>query len=153
MMLFLNSSETRTPLIIQMKSSGALILKTQLYLLLLFLLQACTSSVKQEDLYGTWKYTKVENPNQTPPHSASEEELKENDPSIIFTSKGELKMIWGGKVLSHGTFKLEYPTIAYKEDLPGGSKRDIRFLIKKFDGKELVFETMEADAVRVTAKK
>lgn len=125
------------------------------YFLVALLLMAlsCTPSVKQEDLYGTWKYTKVENPNQGTPNATSEDELKENDPSISFSASDSLKMIWGGKVLSRGTFKLEYPTIAYKEQLPGGTTRNIRFLIKKFANDEIVFETMEADAVRVTAKR
>lgn len=114
---------------------------------------SCTPSVKQEDLYGTWKYTKVENPNQGTPNAASGDELKENDPSISFSTSDSLKMIWGGKVLSRGTFKLEYPTIAYKEQLPDGTTRNIRFLIKRFANDEIVFETMEADAVRVTAKR
>lgn len=122
-------------------------------LALTVLVLACKPAVKQEDLYGTWKYVKVENPNQGPQAVTSEEELKENDPSVSFKQPGRLEMVWGGKVLSKGSFKLEYPTISYKEELPGGSVRDIRFLIKKFEGGELVFETMEADVVRVTARK
>ncbi|WP_170827283.1 hypothetical protein [Arcticibacter eurypsychrophilus] len=106
-----------------------------------------------QDLYGEWKYIKVENPNQNPSNTTSEEELSANDPSISFTSKGDMVMIWGGKQLSHGTFKLEYPTISYQESMADGRIRSIRFLIKRFNQDILVFETMEADAVRVTARK
>jgi len=122
-------------------------------LIFLSIVSGCTPSMKPQDLYGEWKYIKVENPNQSPPNSTSEEELSENDPSVIFTSKGDMVMIWGGKQLSHGTFKLEYPTISYRESMADGNIRNIRFLIKKFDQDFLVFETMEADAVRVTARK
>lgn len=114
---------------------------------------SCSSPMETKDLYGEWKYIKVENPNQNPPNTTSEEELAENDPSISFNSKAEMVMIWGNKQLSHGTFKLEYPTISYQERMKDGKIRDIRFLIKKFDKDILVFETMEADAVRVTARK
>ncbi|EOR92726.1 hypothetical protein ADIARSV_4238 [Arcticibacter svalbardensis MN12-7] len=113
----------------------------------------CSSSPKTQDFYGEWKYIKVENPNQNPPNTTSEEELSANDPSITFTSKGDIVMMWGGKQLSHGTFKIEYPTISYQESMADGKIRSIRFLIKKFDQDILVFETMEADAVRVTARK
>lgn len=120
--------------------------------MLMMLLVACSSGIKQEDLLGTWKYLKVDKPEQEPPSSMPEDELKANHPSIVFT-KEKLRMIWGGKVLSQGTYKLEYPTIAYKEELPNGGKRDIRFLIKEFKDGQLVFQTMEPDPVRVTARK
>lgn len=119
--------------------------------ILLVVSAACSPSVKDEDLFGVWQYIKVENPNQgdvTP-----DEELKENDPSIQFSEGKKLKMIWGGKVLSEGTYHIEYPVINYEEDLKEGGIRKIKFLIKKLEGNVLVFQTMEADAVRVTARK
>jgi len=112
---------------------------------------ACTRSVKDEDVYGVWQYIKVENPNQgdiTP-----DEELKENDPSIRFSEGNKLEMIWGGKVLSKGTYHIEYPVINYEENLKEQGSRKIKFLIKKLEDDILVFQTMEADAVRVTARK
>lgn len=119
--------------------------------ILLVVSSACSPSVKDEDLYGVWQYIKVENPNQgdvTP-----DEELKENDPSIQFGVGNKLKMIWGGKVLSEGSYHVEYPVINYEENLKERGSRKIKFLIKKFEDDVLVFQTMEADAVRVTARK
>ncbi|WP_374166506.1 hypothetical protein [Arcticibacter sp. MXS-1] len=119
----------------------------------LCLIISCGPSMKQEDLYGKWKYVKVENPERGQGQPTTGEELQENDPSVSFSPDGNLEMWWGGKVLSHGTYKLEYPNIVYTELLPGGSTRNIRFLIKKFGNNELVFQTQEADPVRVTARK
>ena len=127
-------------------------MRTCFFLLFTCLFASC-SSPKTEDFYGSWEYIKVENPEQVPPRIASEEELKENSPSIVFHPDGKLEMIWGAKVLSHGTFKLEYPNIVYKEELDSGKSRDIRFLIKRFEKDSLVFQTQEADPVRVTARK
>lgn len=118
---------------------------------LLVVLSACTRSVEDGDIYGVWQYIKVENPNQgvvTP-----DEELKENAPSIQFSKGNKLEMIWGGKVLSEGTYHIEYPVINYEEDLKEKGSRKIKFLIKKLEDDVLVFQTMEADAVRVTARK
>lgn len=133
-------------------------MKTYNFLLLIILFASiiftgCGSSVETEDLYGEWKYIKVENPNQGGSGVTPDAEIKENDPSISFSSKGELEMIWGGKQLSHGTFELAYPLIVYQENLPGGKSRTIKFLIKKLENDVLVFETREADVVRVTAEK
>lgn len=122
-------------------------------LFILMVFTGCSGSAKTEDLYGEWKYVKVENPNQGGSGITPDEEIKENDPSIRFTSKGELEMIWGGKRLSHGTFELAYPLIVYQENLPDGKSRIIKFLIKKLENDVLVFETREADVIRVTAKK
>lgn len=119
----------------------------------IFIISSCTHAVKKEDLTGKWQYVKVENPEQTPPHFVPDDELRANNPSIRFTSNDRIIMIWGGKVLSQGTYKIEYPNIVYKEELPGGTRRDIRFLIKEFEDNKLVFQTQEADPIRVTAKK
>ncbi|WP_407426477.1 hypothetical protein [Arcticibacter sp.] len=112
---------------------------------------ACTRSVKDEEVLGIWQYIKIENPNQG--EVTPDEELKENDPSIRFSEGNKLEMIWGGKVLSEGTYHIEYPVINYQENLKERGSRKIRFLIKKFEDDILVFQTMEADAVRVTARK
>jgi hypothetical protein len=118
---------------------------------LLAVSSACTRSVKDEDVYGVWQYVKVENPNQG--EITPDEELKENDPSIRFIEGNKLEMIWGGKVLSEGTYHIEYPVINYEENLKEQGSRKIKFLIKKLEGDIIVFQTMEADAVRVTARK
>jgi len=62
-------------------------------------------------------------------------------------------MMWGGKVLSHGTYKIDQGNISYTEVLPDGKTRTFPFWIKKLTDKEIVFETKEDDAVRVTARK
>ena len=131
-----------------------MILSRVFYLCILSLLavsSACTRSVKDEDVYGVWQYVKVENPNQG--EITPDEELKENDPSIRFIEGNKLEMIWGGKVLSEGTYHIEYPVINYEENLKEQGSRKIKFLIKKLEGDIIVFQTMEADAVRVTARK
>lgn len=114
-------------------------------------ISACTRSLKDEDLYGVWQYVKIENPNQgtvTP-----DEEVRENDPSIRFSDGNKLEMVWNGEILSHGTYHLQYPLINYREDLKEKGSREIKFLIKKLENDVLVFQTMEADAIRVTARK
>ncbi|PRY53568.1 hypothetical protein B0I27_10333 [Arcticibacter pallidicorallinus] len=119
--------------------------------ILLVVSTACNPAVNDEDLYGVWQYVKVENPNQgsvTP-----DEELKENNPSIRFSKGKKLEMIWGGRALSEGTYHIEYPVINYEENLKEQGSRKIKFLIKKLEDGVLVFQTMEADAVRVTARK
>ncbi len=114
-------------------------------------LSSCSSPVKDEDFHGRWKYLEVSNPEQVPLHVQRGEELAHLDPSISFSPKGELVMNWGGKVLSHGTYTIEYPNIVYTEALDKGKSRVIRFLIKKFESDTLVFQTGEADPVRVKA--
>lgn len=114
-------------------------------------ISGCSRSVKSEEMYGVWKYIQVENPNQGTITPA--EEIEVNEPSIRFSPGNKLKMIWGGKVLSEGTYRIAYPVIEYRENLNEKGSRDIKFLIKKFEDNILVFQTMEADAVRVTARK
>ncbi|HEX8376918.1 MAG TPA: hypothetical protein VF602_03810 [Pedobacter sp.] len=114
---------------------------------------ACTPSVKPEQLYGEWKYTKVESPNQNPPYSMPPEEVQKENPSIQFTRNKDLVIIWGGKTLSYGKFRLEDRMIRYKESLPGGTTREFPFLIKEITDAKLVFETMSQDVSRITAVK
>lgn len=118
---------------------------------LIIMFWGCTPSVEDKDVYGVWQYIKVENPNQG--EVTPDEELKENTPSIQFSEGNRLEMIWGGKVLSKGTYHIEYPVINYEENLQENGSRKIKFLIKKLEDDILVFQTMEADAVRVTARK
>lgn len=117
------------------------------------LLASCTKSVKPEQLYGEWKYIKVENPNQYPPVTMPEEEVKAENASIMFTKNHDLIIMWGGKRLSHGKFRMENDMIRYKENLPGGTTREFPFLIKEITSDRLVFETMEHDLTRITAQK
>lgn len=114
----------------------------------------CQGSIKPEKLYGDWKYVKVENLDKNQEEdNISDAELAEQNPSIHFSPDKKLQIIWGGKVLSEGTFRLEGNMIRYKENLPGGTTREFPFLVKKLDDKELVFETMSRQGTRVTAKR
>ncbi len=116
-------------------------------------LTACKPALTPEKLYGKWKYIKLVSPNASPPIEEPEWKLKADDPSIVFTKNNELTIWWGGKVLSHGTFKVEVPNIVYKEVLPNGTTRQFPFYVSKFEGKEMVFETLGPDGTRVTAVK
>jgi hypothetical protein len=122
-------------------------------LFLLALLAACKPALKSADLTGTWKYVKVENPNQTPPDSVSKYDLQEQSPSIRFTSADSLVIVWGGKILSHGTFTIVGSNIQYTEILPGGKTRSFPFYVSQVTGSNLVFETLGTDGTRVTAVK
>lgn len=121
-------------------------------LLYVFTLVSCTGSVKEDDLYGNWSYTKVESPSN-PDENLSEQEILEQKPSISFTASQDLTIMWGGKRLSFGKFRIEGNLIRYTENLGGGNTREFPFLVTKLTDKELVFETMEQNATRVTAVK
>lgn len=123
------------------------------FLLGALLFGACKHAVTANDLYGKWNYTKVENPNLSPPQSVPESELKENAPYIEFTKADSLRMVWAGKLLSHGTFTVDGTNINYKEILPDGSIRSFPFYISKFKEGSMVFETLGIDASRVTVMK
>jgi hypothetical protein len=130
-------------------------IKPLLYITAVVLLffAACKSSINPEDLYGKWKYIKVENPNATPPDSVSSSDLQAQAPYIQFTKNNDLVIMWGGKVLSHGKFKTDGKNIRYTEALPDGKTREFPFWVMKLTDKEIVFETMGADGSRVTAVK
>ena len=91
--------------------------------------------------------------NFNPPDSLSSTELAMEKPSIVFYSDSNLLIHWGGKQLSHGTYKMDGKMIRYTESLEGGRKREFPFLIKELGEKELVFETMEQNYTRIKAKK
>jgi hypothetical protein len=52
-------------------------------ILVLFLFAGCKSSIKPEDLYGKWKYTKIEHPNADPSEMPAAQ-LQSESPSIEF---------------------------------------------------------------------
>ena len=117
----------------------------------LALFTSCSESINSEDLYGRWNYIAVESFN--PPDSLTSNELIQQAPAIVF-SKGNILVIeWGGKQLSHGTYKMDGKMIRYTESLEGGRKREFPFLIKELSENELVFQTMEQNFTRVKAKK
>lgn len=123
------------------------------FIALVIIISSCKPAIKSADLYGTWKYLKVENPNSTPPDSVSHNELLLQSPYIKFTKSDSLIITWGGKMLSHGKFKMDGNNISYTENLPDGSSRTFPFYISKIDGKNLVFETLGEQGTRVTAVK
>ena len=100
-------------------------------LILLLLMAACKPAITPQNLYGTWKYIKVENPNATPPDSVSHYELQQQSPSIRFTNSDSLIITWGGKILSQGKFTLDGVNIRYTEMLPEGKTRTFPFYISK----------------------
>ncbi|WP_423146928.1 hypothetical protein [Rubrolithibacter danxiaensis] len=121
-------------------------------LLAVFWINSCSSGINTGDLYGEWKYLKVEELHD-PSQNLSAQEVAEQSPSIRFSEDGKLVIMWGGKILSHGKFKMEGNIIRYTEDLPGGTTRPIPFLIKEINSKKLVFETMAQESTRITAEK
>ncbi|SDM34002.1 hypothetical protein SAMN05421813_11026 [Daejeonella rubra] len=117
----------------------------------IFLCSSCDREIEPKDLYGRWNYIAVENFN--PPDSLTRNELIEQAPAIVFSTGNKLVIEWGGKQLSHGTYKMDGKMIRYTESLEGGKKREFPFLIKELGEDELVFETMEQNYTRVKAKK
>jgi hypothetical protein len=121
--------------------------------IMLALISSCSKSVKPEQLYGEWMYVQVESPNQNPPLNMSPEEVKDQNPSIRFTKNSDLIIMWGGKRLSYGKFRMEDHMIRYKENLPSGTTREFPFLIKEITRDKITFQTMEHDFTRITAYK
>jgi len=119
----------------------------------LLVLSSCGSSYNEKDIIGEWIYKKVEFTNQQPVLVQDEQELTEKYPSIQFTENRKCKIFSGGKVISEGTFFLEKDIIRYEEILQVGIKRKIPFIIKKLENNEIIFETLEKDVKRITAKK
>ena len=117
----------------------------------LWLLSSCSGTVKPDNLYGRWDYIGVKNAD--PEESVTADELNIEKPAILFLKDSSLVIEWGGKTLSHGTFRMDGRMIRYTEYLEGGLKREFPFLIKKLTEDELVFSTMERDFTEVTARR
>lgn len=116
------------------------------------MLSSCIKYVKREDLYGKWKYIKVGNPH-VESDSVSSAQLEMEEPCIMFSKNDSMMIWWGGKVLSHGTYKLDGETIHVKEVLDSAKTRNFNFYILKLEGKNLEFETIGNDGTRVVAVK
>src|ERR1700743_682466 len=100
------------------------------YLVLLVLvicLAACKSSISPDELYGKWKYAHVEHPRGGPTDMLTADELKTNNASIEFSRNNQYVINWGGKALSHGSFKVDGMNIQLTESLPDGSTRQFPF--------------------------
>lgn len=118
--------------------------------ILLCMLASCRLSIKPETLYGKWKYVKIENNSVANTTNVTPEQLEAESPYIKFT-KDSLMIWWGGKVLTHGTYKIDDGQIQFKEIQPGGKIREFPFIVSKLDDKNLVFETKGDDGSKVTA--
>ena len=116
-------------------------------------LTACKLSIKPADIYGKWKYIKIENLDIRTTTSVTSEELESESPYIRFSKNDSALIWWGGKVLTHGSYRIEGNQIMFKEILPGGKTREFPFIVSKLDDKNIVFETTGDDAARVTAVK
>lgn len=130
-------------------------MRSKLYALLLgfTVLFACKQRIKTEEIEGKWLYQKVEYLRQNPVVVTEADELKADEPYIVFEKNGKAKIVSSGKILSEGTFVLDGDIIRYEEILPEGQKRAIPFLVKELKGGQLIFETMNQDTKRITAIK
>jgi hypothetical protein len=117
------------------------------------ILIACKSSIKQGDLYGKWKYVKIENLDIRTTTIVTPEQLESEIPYIQFSKNDSALIWWGGKVLTHGSYRVEGNQIMFKEILADGKTREFPFIVSKLDYKNIVFETSGDDAARVTAVK
>lgn len=122
-------------------------------LIILLIFSSCGKSFNEKALIGEWIYQKVEFTNQQPVIIQDENDLSEKHPSILFNKDKTCKIFSGGKIISEGTFFLEKDIIRYEEVLQVGIKRKIPFLIKKMEDNVLIFETLEKDVKRITAKR
>ena len=104
-------------------------------IVLLIVFSSCSNAIDADELYGRWDYVAVENFN--PPDSLTREELIAQAPAILFSKDNKLVIEWGGKQLSHGTYRLDGKMIRYTEFLEGGIKREFPFLIKELGDKLL----------------
>jgi len=112
---------------------------------------SCQLSIKPETLYGKWKYVKIENNSVANTNNVTPEQLEAEAPYIQFSKNDSLLIWWGGKVLSHGSYKIDGDKIQFKEILDGGKTREFPFIVSKLDDKNLVFETQGDDGAKVTA--
>ena len=117
------------------------------------LLEACSVSVDDQKLAGSWDYIRIENLNPASQDSTTSDDLNAAKPFIKFSEKDKLEINWAGKLLSSGVYYVDGSMIRYKENLPGGQQREFPFLVKKLTDTELVFETMSRDGTRVYAVK
>jgi len=120
---------------------------------LLFFFLSCNRAIKPEDLFGKWKYIKVEHPRASPPDSLTSADIKASAPYIQFTQNKQLVIVWDGRVLSHGKFVIDDHNLVYTETMTDGKTRTFPFWVSKLTDKDLIFETRGEDGSRVTAVK
>jgi hypothetical protein len=128
-------------------------MRNTVYLIaIILLLTSCKKPLTPKALYGRWNYIKVENPNSHPPDSVKHADIVAASPYILFT-KDSLIMWWGGKELSHGTFKVAGDSIVMKEILQGDTTREFAFYVSELTDKKIIFSTRGEDGSQVTAVK
>jgi hypothetical protein len=130
-------------------------IKRKLIISLIFVIiifvTSCSKTIEIKDLQGKWNYISIKNAD--PEDIITDAEVKIQKPSIFFSSNNDLIIEWGAKQISHGKFRLDGKIIRYTEFLEGGRRRDFPFLIIELNENELVFQTMEKNFTRVSAKK
>ena len=109
------------------------------FVLLLLFFASCKPAIKPEDLYGKWKYIKIEHPDADPAEMPAAQ-LQNASPSIEFLKNGGYVIIWGGKALSHGTFTTDGMNILIKENLPDGTTRAFSFWVSELTDKEIIMQ-------------
>jgi hypothetical protein len=114
---------------------------------------ACTGSLDAQLLYGKWKYVKVGVPNSSPPDTVTTAELQESKPYLEIKPDGKFSIMWGGKLLSHGTYKISGKNLNVHEILLDGTSRDFPFYVSSLTDKQITFETLDKDGSRVKAVK
>jgi hypothetical protein len=119
----------------------------------LALLASCQKAIKPGALYGKWKYTKIDNTSVSSTSNVTSEQLESEEPYIQFSKNDSLLIWWGGKILSHGSYKIDGNKIQVKEILADGKTREFPFIVSKLDNKNLIFETTGDEGARVTAIK
>jgi len=111
---------------------------------------SCKSAIKPEELYGKWKYIRIEHPND-PLDVIKDADVAAHSPYVQFTKDSALLIMWDGKVLSHGKFIIDGYNINYTESLPDSTTRQFPFWVSKLTDRDLIFETKGQNASRVTA--
>ena len=119
----------------------------------LALFTSCKNTIKRDALYGKWKYIKIENTSVSSTSNVTSEQLEAEEPYIQFSKNDSLLIWWGGKVLSHGSYKIDGEKIQVKEILADGKTREFPFIVSKLDDGNLIFETTGDDGARVTTVK
>jgi hypothetical protein len=128
-------------------------LKRSLYFFVpvLLFMAACKPSVTPEALYGKWTYTSLESRKDDPVTTKNKLQLQK--PTVEFTRKDSLIMVWGGEVIAHGKFRTDGNKIMFNQELEGGRKYEFPFVVDELTDKQITFETKGDDATKVEAVK
>ena len=124
-----------------------------LFILTAGIYTACRPAISPGKLYGKWHYIKVYKPEAFPPDSVSAMELEEMEPSIEFYKDNKLRILWGGKVLSQGSYTIDGSNIRFNDVFDDGTSREFPFYVSELSDKKIIFETLGKDGSRVTAVK